>query len=485
MRPSHTFPTKEDAMKQYVGLDVSQAETAVCVIDETGQTNWKGTCRSTPEAIGRILRQRASQAVTVAMETGPLAVWHWHALRDAGFPVVCLPARHAHAALSLQLNKTDRNDAAGLAQLVRTGWYRAVEVKSLESHTLRLVLATRTQLVSTRTTLFNQIRGLLKTFGIVLGKGKGHIFERLVTAGVQGVDHVRLAIDSLLWQHVTQEIKRFDREITAVTRRIPACQHVMTVPGVGPVTTLVYAATVDNPARFKRSTDVGAYLGLTPRRYQFAEVAIRLRAEFVYLAVMLDAYVRKVVGWALDRTLAARLPIAALAHALAERHPPPRLVHHSGRGVQYASEEYATLLRTHHMIPSMSQPANPYDNASCESFMKMFKRKEVYANTLGISTTCERTLRCSSSRTTIAAGYIRRWATTRRKSLSKRPVRRPPTTGATMRFFRPRARARAVSSSKDQGEATEAVGEATFIKPPCVLILVSQQRGFTPKICAQ
>jgi transposase len=258
MRPSHTFPTKEDAMKQYVGLDVSQAPTAVCVIDETGQTNWKGTCRSTPEAIGRILRQRASQAVTVAMETGPLAVWHWHALRDAGFPVVCLPARHAHAALSLQLNKTDRNDAAGLAQLVRTGWYRAVEVKSLESHTLRLVLATRTQLVSTRTTLFNQIRGLLKTFGIVLGKGKGHIFERLVTAGVQGVDHVRLAIDSLLWQHVTQEIKRFDREITAVTRRIPACQHVMTVPGVGPVTTLVYAATVDNPARFKQSTDPGA-----------------------------------------------------------------------------------------------------------------------------------------------------------------------------------------------------------------------------------
>jgi transposase len=272
MRPSHTFPTKEDAMKQYVGLDVSQAETAVCVIDETGQTNWKGTCRSTPEAIGRILRQRASQAVTVAMETGPLAVWHWHALRDAGFPVVCLPARHAHAALSLQLNKTDRNDAAGLAQLVRTGWYRAVEVKSLESHTLRLVLATRTQLVSTRTTLFNQIRGLLKTFGIVLGKGKGHIFERLVTAGVQGVDHVRLAIDSLLWQHVTQEIKRFDREITAVTRRIPACQHVMTVPGVGPVTTLVYAATVDNPARFKQSTDVGAYLGLTSRRYQSGEV---------------------------------------------------------------------------------------------------------------------------------------------------------------------------------------------------------------------
>ena len=107
---------------------------------------------------------------------------------------------------------------------------------------------------------------------------------------------------------------------------------------------------------------------------------IRLKAEFVYLAVILDSYSRKVVGWALERTLAARLPIAALEHAIAERHPPPGLVHHSDRGVQYASGDYVRILRTHQMIPSMSRPANPYDNASCESFMKTLKREEVYAN---------------------------------------------------------------------------------------------------------
>jgi len=107
---------------------------------------------------------------------------------------------------------------------------------------------------------------------------------------------------------------------------------------------------------------------------------IRLTCEFVYLAVILDAYSRKVVGWALDRTLAARLPIAALAHAIAERHPPPGLVHHSDRGVQYASGAYVQLLHHHHMIPSMSRPANPYDNASCESFLKTLKREEIYAN---------------------------------------------------------------------------------------------------------
>jgi len=107
---------------------------------------------------------------------------------------------------------------------------------------------------------------------------------------------------------------------------------------------------------------------------------IRLKSEFVYLAVILDGYSRKVVGWALDRTLAARLPVAALEGAIAERQPPPGLVHHSDRGVQYASGDYIRILEKHQIIPSMSRPANPYDNASCESFFKTLKREEVYAN---------------------------------------------------------------------------------------------------------
>ena len=107
---------------------------------------------------------------------------------------------------------------------------------------------------------------------------------------------------------------------------------------------------------------------------------IRLRSEFVYLAVILDAFSRKVVGWALDRTLAARLPIAALEQAIAERQSPPGLVHHSDRGMQYACGDYAQILQQHQIIASMSRPANPYDNASCESFMRTLKREEIYAN---------------------------------------------------------------------------------------------------------
>ena len=107
---------------------------------------------------------------------------------------------------------------------------------------------------------------------------------------------------------------------------------------------------------------------------------IRLQAEFVYLAVILDGFSRKVVGWELERTLASRLASAALERAIVNRQPPPGVVHHSDRGVQYACEEYVTILEKHRMLPSMSRPANPYDNASCESFLKTLKREEIYAN---------------------------------------------------------------------------------------------------------
>jgi len=146
------------------------------------------------------------------------------------------------------------------------------------------------------------------------------------------------------------------------------------------------------PKRFKVTTNsnhkLEIYLNLAARmkltgidQLWVADITyIRLKAEFVYLAVILDGFSRKVVGWALDRTLAIRLTVGALEQAIERRQPKPGLVHHSDRGLQYARGEYIALLERHHMIPSMSRPANPYDNASCESFIKTLKREEIYAH---------------------------------------------------------------------------------------------------------
>ena len=164
---------------------------------------------------------------------------------------------------------------------------------------------------------------------------------------------------------------------------------------------------------------------------------IRLRTEFVYLAVLLDGFSRKVVGWALEKTLATRLPLAALHQAITTRHPPPGLVHHSDRGIQYASGAYVQVLQQHQMIPSMSRPANPYDNASCESFMKTLKREEIYA-------TAYRDL--DHLRTNLAAFIDEYYNGTRLHSaLGYQPPNEferglasgPPSGAARMQFFRP------------------------------------------------
>jgi transposase len=155
-------------MKQYVG--VSQDQTSICVVDESGRVLWQGKCASTPEAIAATLRSRAPQAER--MESGPLSIWLCHGLTALGLPVVCLDARHAQAALKLQLNKSDANDARGL--IVRTGWYREVAIKSLDGQLVRALITARAQLVAQRVDLGNQI--LLKPFGLLAGKGEGKTF---------------------------------------------------------------------------------------------------------------------------------------------------------------------------------------------------------------------------------------------------------------------------------------------------------------------
>jgi transposase len=136
--------------QQFVGLDVSQAETTGCVVDAAGVALWQGKCGSTPGAIGATLKCRAPHVARIALETGPLSAWHWRTLSTMGLPVVCIDARHAKSALAMQVNKTDANDAFGLAQIVRTGWYREVQVKSESGYRTRGLLAARAKPVGMR-----------------------------------------------------------------------------------------------------------------------------------------------------------------------------------------------------------------------------------------------------------------------------------------------------------------------------------------------
>src|SRR3954454_2901347 len=172
-----------DQQCHYVGLDVSLEQTSICVIDDAGAIVWRGKCRSTPASIHAVIAKHAPKAARIGLETGQLSTWLFHELRARQLPVICLDARHAKAALSLQsfrVNKTDANDAHRIAQIVRVGWYREVAVKSMDTHGIRAVLLARAQVVTQKVKLTNCIRGLLKTFGIILGGGKGLRFEAMV-----------------------------------------------------------------------------------------------------------------------------------------------------------------------------------------------------------------------------------------------------------------------------------------------------------------
>ena len=262
-------------MDLFVGLDVSQEMTRLCVIGGDGKIIWQGKCLSTPEDIAGTIRSKAPDVVRIGLESGPLSTWHWHALKAMGLPVVCLDARHAQATMSGQVNKTDKNDAYGLAQIVKAGWYREVGVKSLDSHMVRSMLGARAQLVGMRVEVSNQIRGILKTFGIVLSRRTGEPFERLVDEACGDSDTMlNHTVRSLLhvYSCLKEQIRQLDRQLTNRARTSAVCRQLIGIPGVGVLTALAFVTAVDDPTKFSKSRSVGAYFGLTPRCYQSGEI---------------------------------------------------------------------------------------------------------------------------------------------------------------------------------------------------------------------
>src|SRR5437763_1602085 len=264
---------RRTTMDEYIGLDVSLKETAISVRRD-GERVWRGKCPSDPRLLADVIRKRAPLAKRVVFETGPLSVWFYHALSAEGLPAICIDARHAKAALDMAPNKTDANDADGLAQLAEVGFFREVRVKGFDSMLGRTLVAARNRLVQITTELSNQIRGLMKTFGLIVPAGKGSRFEanvRALLVDQEGLAPIMLPLLEA-WRAVRLRAAELGRQLVTSARRSEACQILMSVPGVGAVTATSFATAVEDPENFRRSRSVGAWLGLTTRRDQSGEV---------------------------------------------------------------------------------------------------------------------------------------------------------------------------------------------------------------------
>lgn len=260
-------------MKHYVALDVSLKDISVCILDEKGGVVFEGKTPADPSPLADLIRSKAPSVVRIGLETGATTPWLYHALTAAGLPVVCMDARHANAALSMRPRKSDRSDARGLADILRMGWYREVRAKSIPAHERRALLATRRHLVTMRTELDAQLRGLLKTFGLIVGPGNTDVLVRKAETLSQGLPVIEALVSKLaeVRRHVVMQVAALDRDIRRLVRGDETLKRFMTVPGVGPITAIAFLSTIDDPGRFRHARDVGPYLGLTPTRYQSGE----------------------------------------------------------------------------------------------------------------------------------------------------------------------------------------------------------------------
>lgn len=261
-------------MEHYIGLDVSLKQTAICIVDRTGKIVREGVVLSDPEAIAAFIKAHASHVERIGLETGPTATWLWTEMRKMALPVICIDARHAKAALKMQLNKSDRNDAVGIARIMQCGWYKEVRVKHLDSHAIKALLVSRALLVKIKRDIENQIRGLLKNLGLVIGRAKMNTFSLRAVQLAEARPELAAAVGPLLKSReaIAQQIEDLDRKVLRLARNNVQVRRFMTAPGIGPITALCYLATIDDPTRFKRSSSVGAYAGLTARRYASGEV---------------------------------------------------------------------------------------------------------------------------------------------------------------------------------------------------------------------
>jgi transposase len=260
-------------MNHYAGIDVSLEASSVCVIDASGKIVREGKVGSEPEALIAWFESLGLELTRIGLEAGPLSQWLYAALRQAGLAVELLETRHVRNAFKIMPVKTDRKDAQGIAELMRLGWFRPVHCKSLEAQETRAMLTARKLLQKALHEVEMSLRGVLRGFGLKVGKVAPAAFEARIRELVEGHPSLELIAASMLAVRATlrREFNGFEKRLRTLARSDPRVRLLMSVPGVGTIVALTYAAAIDDPARFRSSKTVGAHFGLTPTRYQSGE----------------------------------------------------------------------------------------------------------------------------------------------------------------------------------------------------------------------
>lgn len=279
-------------MPYYVGLDISKKTTSVCVVDAEGAIVQEATVETTPKAIGSTLRGARRRYGRVGMEASPLAAWLYSGLAKFGLPIISIDPKYAHAVLATRRNKTDRNDAQGIAELMRIGTFKVAHIRSAEAHEMRALLVARDVVVTRRADIDGVIRSLLLGFGLKLAAGaKKSFLARVKLLSRQHSNAAAILAPLIaLRASLDKAVEAYDRQVADVANGDPVCRRLMTAPGVGPLGALAYKSAIDHPERFAKSRNVGAHFGLTPRTYQSGERSVQrgiTRAG--------DAFVRKLL----------------------------------------------------------------------------------------------------------------------------------------------------------------------------------------------
>jgi transposase len=263
-------------MNHYAGIDVSLEWASVCVVDGNGKIVAEGKVASEPEALISWLGSRDVSLARVGLEAGPLSQWLFAALRQAGLAVELLETRRVRDALKSMPVKTDRNDARGLAQLIRLGWFRSVHCKSMEAQETRAVLSARKLVQAKLHDVEMSLRGILRGFGLKVGKTTPRQFEGRIRELVAGHASLEVVGTALLAVRAVlrREFNALEKRVRSMARSDARARLLTSVPGVGAIVALTVAAAIDDPARFKSSKSVGACFGMTPTRYQSGETDI-------------------------------------------------------------------------------------------------------------------------------------------------------------------------------------------------------------------